>query len=174
MVGYLLVGWEGQEDPTSFGLAGKEAGGEGFRPVLPGNKTTSAVETLASSSGEPTIKSLSPMTFRKLCPAPPQTFFPFRERFPRLLPVLACLAMVSLPSHAENSARAPSADRKKNPSPAPGGWNLVWKELESLRQQKPAVPDEALQPGPPVQKGDTILFRFASEPGVKAVYLAGN
>ena len=114
------------------------------------------------------------MTFRKLYPAPPPSFSPFPQRFPRLLPVLAFLGTISLACHAENSARAPSADRKKNPSPAPGGWNLVWKELESLRQQKPAVPDEALQPGPPVQKGDTILFRFASEPGVKAVYLAGN
>jgi hypothetical protein len=53
-------------------------------------------------------------------------------------------------------------------------WAKVWQQIQNLRTSESVIPEEARQAGPPRQAGDKILFCFNSDPGVKAVYLAGN
>lgn len=61
-----------------------------------------------------------------------------------------------------------SADRKI----ASGNWDLVW---EGLQNTAPAsIPSSALEDGPPVVDGASVLFRYHSAPDVKKVYLAGD
>ena len=55
-----------------------------------------------------------------------------------------------------------------------GSWKKVWQEVESLRGKEEQVPEETSVAGPPLQRGESILFRFQAEPGAKNVYLAGN
>jgi len=55
-----------------------------------------------------------------------------------------------------------------------GSWEKVWQEVKSLRGQEKRIPEEAKVAGPPLQRGESILFRFQAEAEAKNVYVAGN
>ena len=53
-------------------------------------------------------------------------------------------------------------------------WEKVWQDVESFRAKKVSLPEGSDGVGPPLQRGDSILFRFQTEADAKNVYLAGN
>lgn len=55
-----------------------------------------------------------------------------------------------------------------------GSWEKVWQEVENLRGQEKRIPEEAKVAGPPLQRGESILFRFQADADARKVYLAGS
>lgn len=53
-------------------------------------------------------------------------------------------------------------------------WEKTWTAIQEETAAPDAVPPEALEDGPPVVDGHSVLFRYASSPDVKTVYLAGD
>lgn len=64
--------------------------------------------------------------------------------------ILLCLALL---------ANAGCSDSKR--------WDSVWEEVQKQNAAPEPIPAEALQDGPPVVDGNTVLFRYQAASDVK-------
>ncbi|KAJ3043411.1 hypothetical protein HDV00_005109 [Rhizophlyctis rosea] len=72
--------------------------------------------------------------------------------------------------HGTKLYGTPTTTRPSHPSPGTQSpsWNNLWNAINSH-----TVPQLYRTPGPPVQSGNRIYFRYEAPPGTRAVYLAG-